>query len=233
MLTWVSSYPRSGNRLVREIIHYLENGTGMFKDTVPDYHELGNIGPSPYCKIHSLYDNLPKIDCKIIYILRNPFDVLNSAINYLKNFDKKKISKNFIKNFASQNGYIEDWKKWGSYRKHASSFLLSRKLTINNLLIVQYENLIIEKSREVRRIAHFINKKVTEDKINEILVHTNFKFLKSKEPLNIVLNKGKIINLIDNIDHNEVMQITDFYQDLLNEVKIYRSIDLKKYIYEN
>ena len=98
---------------------------------------------------------------------------------------------------------------------------------------MQYESLIIEKSKEARRIAHFINKKVTEDKINEILVHTNFKFLKSKEPLNIVLNKGKIINLIDNIDHNEVMQITDFYQELLNEVKIYRSIDLKKYIYEN
>lgn len=232
MLTWVSSYPRSGNRLVREIIHYLVNGTGMFKDTVPDYHELGKIGTTPFCKIHSLYDNLPKVDCRIIYILRNPFDVLNSAINYLKNFDKKKISNNIIKDFASQNGYIEDWKKWGSYQKHVSSFLLSRELNIENLHIVQYENLISDKSSEIRKIADFINKKVTKDKINEILLRTNFKFLKSNEPLNVVLNKGKIRNVIDNIDHNEAMQITEFYQDLLNKVKIFRSIELKKFIYE-
>ncbi len=233
MLTWVSSYPRSGNRLVREIIHILVNGTGMFKDTVPDYHELGNIGTSPYCKIHSLYDNLPKIDCKIIYVLRNPFDVLNSAINYLKNFDKKEISNNFIKDFALQNGYIEDWKKWGSYQKHVSSFLLSRDLNIENLHIVQYENLISDKNSEIRKIAGFINKKVSDDKINEIIVHTNFKFLKSSEPFNVVLHKGKIRNKIENINHNEVMQITKFYQNLINKVNIFRNIELKQFIYEN
>ena len=145
---------------------------------------------------------------------------------------KKKISNNFIKDFASQNGYIEDWKKWGSYQKHVSSFLLSRELNIENLHIVQYENLISDKSSEIRKIADFINKKVTKDKISEILLHTNFKFLKSNEPLNVVLNKGKIRNVIDNIDHNEAMQITEFYQDLLYKVKIFRSIELKKFIYE-
>ena len=62
MFTWVSSYPKNGNCLVRELIHFLENGNDMFKSSISDYQRLGTVGITPYRKIHSSHNNLADID---------------------------------------------------------------------------------------------------------------------------------------------------------------------------
>ena len=144
---WLSSFSRSGNRLLSEIVHLLVSDGGNFRETVPDYHQ------NPFVLLSVKYfpcENLPYLNCRIIYLIRNPFDVLLSSINYLQNFQKVLLKSSFISDFSSQLGYINEWKEWGSYYKHVSSFLLNEELKSNDLLIVQFENLILDKSHEIQ-----------------------------------------------------------------------------------
>ena len=184
---------------------------------------------SSFCKIHSLYENLPYLNCRIIYLIRNPFDVLISSINYLQNFQKVLLKTSFISDFSTQLGYIDEWKEWGSYCRHVSSFLLSEELKSENLLIVQFENLIFDKPHEIRRIADFINVPVDENKISNILKNTNFSNVKSKEPTNVLLNNGGINQPNNLLNLEEKDQILRFYNELIENVNDFRLFKIERF----
>jgi hypothetical protein len=223
---WVSSFPRSGNRLLSEIIHLLVSDRGKFRETVPDYHQ-NQVIRSSFCKIHSLYENLPDLNCRIIYLIRNPFDLLLSSINYLQNFQKVLLKPSFASDFSHQQGYINEWKEFGSYYKHVSSFLLNEKLKSENLLIVQYENLVFKKSNEIKRIADFINIPVTESKILNIQKKTSFSNVKSKEPNNVLLKNGGVNQPSNLLNSQEKDQVLRFYNELIGKVNSFRLVKME------
>lgn len=223
---WLSSFPRSGNRLLSEIIHFLVSDGGKFRETVPDYHQ-NHVIRSSFCKIHSLYENLPDLNCRIIYLMRNPFDLLLSSINYLQNFEKVLLKSSFASDFSNQRGYINEWKEWGSYYKHVSSFLLNEKLKSENLLIVQFENLILNKPNEIKRIADFINVPVTKTRILNIQKKTSFSNVKSKEPNNILLKNGGVNQPSNLLNPQEKVQVLRFYNELIEKVNTFRMVKME------
>ena len=156
LFCWISSYPRSGNRLLSQIIHLICNSEGNFRDTVPDFHQNSLNKSHKFCKIHRLYENLPFKDCKIIYLLRNPLDILASSINYIENFQKKRLPEDFVNKFCNNRGYIEEWMEFGSYHDHVSQFLLNKEINCKNILTIQFENLVTNKYAEICRIANFL-----------------------------------------------------------------------------
>lgn len=223
---WISSFPRSGNRLISEIIHLLVSDSGKFRETVPDYHQ-NQVIRSSFCKIHSLYENLPYQGCRIIYLIRNPFDVLLSSFNYLKNFQKVLLKSSFASDFCNKRGFINEWKEWGSYYNHASSYLLNEKLKSEDLLIVQFENLVLNKSHEIKRIADFINVHATEEKVSNIQRNTNFSNVKSKEPNNILLHNGGVNQPNNLLNPQQKDQVIRFYNELIEKVNIFRLIKME------
>ena len=225
-LCWVCSYPRSGNRLLSEIIHLIVSEKGKFRETVPDFHQTGLNQSSKFCKIHRLYEQLPFKDCRIIYLLRNPLDILISSINYIENFQKKPCHPGFIKEFIEKKGHIHEWSDFGSYSEHIHSFLLNPKVSSENLVIIQYENLISNKIVEIKNISKFLNSNLTSKKAEWIADQTCFRKLKSKEPDNVLLHWGKSDNDHLYIENCHKSEITSLYKQLINRINNFRKIDL-------
>ena len=232
-LCWISSYPRSGNRLLSEIIHLIITGKGKFRETVPDFHENGLNESSKFCKIHKLYNDLPFKDCRIIYLLRNPLDILISSINYIENFQKKPLHPNFIDEFIEKGGYIDEWGEYGSYSEHIHSFLLNPKISSENLLIIQYENLISNKIEGIKKIAKFLNCKLTLKKVDWIDGQTSFSKVKSEEPDNVLLYRGKYDNNHIYVEDYHKSEIFSIYNQLIEEINNFRKIDVVWHINES
>jgi hypothetical protein len=232
-LCWISSYPRSGNRLLSEIIHFIVNEKGKFRETVPDFHQTGLNKSSKFCKIHKLYKHLPFKDCRIIYLLRNPLDILISSINYIENFQKKRFQPIFIEEFIEKEGYIDEWREYGSYSEHVHSFLLNPKISSENLLIIQYENLISNKVEGIIKIIKFLNYNLTANKVEWIADQTCFSKVKSQEPENILLHRGKCGNNHLYVKNYHKSEIVSLYNQLIDKINNFRKIDLVFHLNES
>ena len=230
---WVSSYPRSGNRLLSEIIHLIVSEKGNFRETVPDFHETGLNKSSKFCKIHRLYKHLPFKDCRIIYLLRNPLDILISTINYIENFQKTPFHPNTIEKFIRKEGYVGEWREFGSYSEHVDSFLLNPKVSSENLLIIQYENLISNKIEGIKKIIKFLNYDLTANQIEWIADQTCFSKVKSEEPENVLLHRGKSDNNHLYVEKSHKSEIASLYNQLVDSINNFREIELMCHLNEN
>lgn len=233
LFCWISSYPRSGNRLLSQIIHLICNSKGKFRDTVPDFHQNSLNKNHKFCKIHRLYENLPFKECKIIYLLRNPLDILASSINYIENFQKKRLPEDFVNKFCNNRGYIEEWIEFGSYYEHVSQYLLNKEINCKNILTIQFENLVTNKYMEIGRIASFLKIDVSPDIIDTIMEQTSFQEVKLREPKNLLLYNGKVNENSLILDDDCKKKIIRLYSKIINEINSFSGINLKNFLNEN
>jgi len=192
----VAAYPKTGTNWTLEIINRL-----MFQQTdefnkwklMPMNLNILEIG-SP--KKWEIYNELPfkrrvfsthfqasdlnldmfkKKNTKIVYVLRNPKDVLVSMFNFCKKLPsfsvepmKSLVSNGFqsfyeaymnyeipIDGYADKN-YLDHIVDWLKYVKQ------------NNIYIVYYEDLQKNFKSEVRKLAEYLEVEVTEEKLMEI-----------------------------------------------------------------
>ena len=139
-----------------------------------------------------------------IYVVRDPRNLINSFTNHYS-IDKN-TAKNFITSRQSVTGALEDMKRdnsiftiLGSWNDHLKSWTSMNQ----NLLLIKYEDLIMDPLNEINKIIKYlknlINFSVNEKKIDNIINSTSFDVMKKKET-----EKGFHESVMDSTDKNKV-----------------------------
>lgn len=143
----------------------------------------------------------------VIYVVRDPRNLIKSISNHFT----LDLEKSY--HFLTSSEIIGNGKSWserqdgmynllGSWNDHYRSWTRIK----NNLLLVKYENLILDPKNELVKIIkflkQFINFETNENKNNKILETTSFENLKSME------NKGLFK---ENVLNKETKSKVDFF----------------------
>ncbi|XP_066585146.1 sulfotransferase 1C4-like [Prorops nasuta] len=133
--------------------------------------------PSPrFIKSHmpiSFFPNVVNSDCKIIYIARNPKDVLVS----LYHFNKTNLGWNFGGDFLEFcDLFLKNLVIWTPYFEHVKEAWNLRHKP--NFLFLFYENLKKEIQVSVKTIANFLGKEYNSQQIQELCNYVDFQNFK-------------------------------------------------------
>ena len=139
-----------------------------------------------------------------IYVVRDPRNLINSFTNHYS-IDKN-TAKNFITSRQSVTGALEDMKRdnsiftiLGSWNDHLKSWTSMNQ----NLLLIKYEDLIIDPLNEINKIIKFLENLIdfsyNQEKINKIINSTSFEIMKKKET-----EEGFHESVMDNTNENKV-----------------------------
>ena len=168
--TFLVSYPRSGNTWTRFLVCNLINpddpvNFAELESRIPEIyyvtdHALRAFPRPRVIKSHECFDPLYK---KIIYILRDPRDVLISYYEY--QLKRRVISeecslKEFLPHFMEST--FEP--KTGCWRDHVVSWMATRG-SQKNFLLLRYEEMLINTHEEATKIASFLGLDSTPDRI--------------------------------------------------------------------
>ncbi|MFC6017999.1 sulfotransferase domain-containing protein [Plantactinospora solaniradicis] len=182
-LAWLASYPKSGNTWVRiMLLSYLEDqpletdepvrwrGRWSRNSAVADLNDLmseaGLSWPShqavpPTLKTHFL----PGVDVhrpyreattKVLYIVRDPRDVIRSAERHLDVSPKHRAA--FARHFIAHHGF-EGWRRtgWGSWVENVSEWVNpERYFPDADVCVVRYEDLKSDAVGSLSRIVSFL-----------------------------------------------------------------------------
>ncbi len=187
---WLASFPKSGSTWLRFITAHLlfdvgEDNPGV-RAMVPSFHDWrGDLtyswqGAHPV-KIHLAAEFIPRRTAthSAIYIIRNPLDVVDSAINYFK---PSAAARDDIINQFCQYGSTEPWYStlnYTSWDNNADSWINGKHDF--PLLTLRYEDLLEDTQSNVRRIADFLAVDTSAAKIKKVVKETSFKQMKKVE----------------------------------------------------
>ena len=138
------------------------------------------------CKIGT--DSFTNLDNTkgVIYIVRDPRNIISSLSNHYQHdfkfstdflLNEKSFLSNKDPNYKTEENIIT---LLGSWKNHYNSWKIS-----SNLLLIRYEDLILDVKSQVNRLSNFLKKfayfYTNEIKINNIIETTSFELLKKKE----------------------------------------------------
>ena len=179
------------------------------------------------CKINEYAFTNKNNTLGTIYVVRDPRNLVNSFTNHYS-IDKN-TAKNFITSSQSVTGAIGKMKKdnniftiLGSWNDHFKSWTNMNQ----NLLLIKYEDLLIDPLKEVNKMIKFLKDFISfsynEEKINNIINSTSFEVMKMKE-----IQKGFHESVMDNTGKNKV---NFFYLGKENKWEKYLSIEDQEFI---
>ncbi|XP_072404424.1 amine sulfotransferase-like isoform X1 [Chiloscyllium punctatum] len=116
---------------------------------------------------------------KIIYVTRNPKDVIVSSYHfheYSRFLEAPKNFQDFLENFVEGNVFFGSWfehiRDWHSHKDEL------------NILFVAYEDMKNDLQSVVQKVASFLNKKLDEETLESILNQCTFKHMKENPKTN-------------------------------------------------
>ena len=188
---WVASYPKSGCTWMRFIIAHLlfdvDESKSLIRAMVPNMHDWE--GPLDYSwqgahpvKTHLAYQNLPSRmhSRRAIYIMRNPLDMIDSAINYMCQNNAAMRDK-FIDEF-SRNGTIEPWGNTLGYSSWEENVMSWTKEDLGfPVLALKYEDMLEDTHSNIKKVADFLLIEINDEKIEKIVNETAFSNMKKIE----------------------------------------------------
>lgn len=170
--TFLVSFPRSGNTWTRFLIGNLvrPNEPITFLDVervIPDTSAVSkrylNRIPRPrIIKSHQFFDSRYK---KVIYIVRDPRDVVLSYYNWQRKYgelDDQYPLQQYIPRFIG--GDLPGLFGWGSWGEHVLSWLATRHGT-PNFLLLRYEAMLAEPTRELAKVGRFLGLDVSPEEL--------------------------------------------------------------------
>jgi hypothetical protein len=165
--TYIVSYPRSGNTWTRFLIANLlypeqPASFGNIDRLIPESEELtrsqmARLSRPRIMKSHQYFDARFQ---KVIYIVRDPRDVLVSQFHYERK--RRRIGDDYsIEQFVTifLAGETCDYGSWGT---NVASWLVTREKS-PNFLLLRYEDLVAHTAEELIRVASFLGRKPTPD----------------------------------------------------------------------
>jgi hypothetical protein len=180
---FVVTYMKSGTTVVQNMLyHMLESDPKDFQHLyeVSPWLELsiaqGNSideFPSPrIIKSHAAYRYFPrKFKGKIIYCIRNGMDVAVSKFFHIKNYYDPNLDWNMFLNefFSEKDNWFKHLREW-LINKHA-----------HNILYINYEDLVSDKTAVMKDIACFLNVNVSEQCYERAMKKSSFEEMKANE----------------------------------------------------
>ncbi|XP_059108476.1 sulfotransferase 2A1-like [Peromyscus eremicus] len=205
--TVIVSYPKSGtNWLIETVCLIQTKGNSKWIQSVPTWERspwieiqnghltlINKEGPrlmTSHLPFHLFPKSFFRSKAKVIYVIRNPRDVLVSAYFFQHN-------KNLIDNPESLGTYIEWFLKgnvpYGSWFEHTRDWLSMRGN--DNFLLLSYEDMKKNTRRTIEKICDFLGKKLEPDELDMVLKYSSFQTMKEKNMSNFsLIIKDVIIN---------------------------------------
>lgn len=149
---------------------------GLF---VPDLYTVRNrdIGdtliPVGYPRFIKSHISTPKNFYFSIYIVRNPINVLESYLNYTKQFDETVQEEDFL---FSRNGAVEIW------RKHVTNWVIKRRQN-TRLHLIKYEDLIEDPVRVMKELSINFGFSLSSASIDEAIRRSEAEQMKLSESI--------------------------------------------------
>jgi len=191
-IIWLASYPKSGNTWLRFMLYAALYGSPKqsidITTKIADIHRPLPTNPDPsgptYIKTHfQLTDQHPQLGStlKAIHIIRNPRDILLSALNYRKLLGKGSwavTKKHYAKAFLNTGG-DPDWKShgFGTWASHARSWNTDQFPVLH----LRYEDLKADPATQLNNILKFLEISRTDDQIKEAVTASSFDTMRALE----------------------------------------------------
>lgn len=197
----IVTYPKSGTTWMSEIVDLmLHNGDvtktqrGAIYDRVPFLEfavpdmpsgtETLDARASPrviksHLPVHLLPSSFWEKKCKIIYVARNPKDVLVSYYHFYRMAIVHPDPGTFEEYLQM---FIEGKVAFGPWSDHVKGWWKIRQE--KNVLYLFYEDMLEEPKRELRKVMKFIGKDLPEDVLEKIHQRTNFQAMKENQMAN-------------------------------------------------
>lgn len=172
---FVVSYPRSGNTwtrfLIANLVYPAENVSFTnIERLIPDTSSQSNRAlkrtPRPrIIKTHQYFDHRYR---KMIYIVRDPRDVALSMYNFQRKY--RQIADDYplqssVDDFVRGNLISADWGSWG---ENVASWVYTRSDS-KDFLLLRYEDMIADTSRELARIARHLGIEASSDRLQSVI----------------------------------------------------------------
>lgn len=195
----VISYPKSGTVWMQEIIPPLLNGGDLTPvESIPNWDRVpwleekrlalmaDKLSPPRAMVSHMPYHLMPasfhSSKAKVIYIARNPKDILVSSYYFhqMANFlDDPGTFEEFTDKFLAGQVFFGKW------TDHVKSW---RNTDLGDrILYITYEELIQDLRGVLSRILHFLGREMSEDALDRVTEHCLFKNMKSNQMSNYSL----------------------------------------------
>ncbi|XP_040571686.1 sulfotransferase 1E1 [Lepeophtheirus salmonis] len=199
----VASFPKSGTTWLQEIVYELHNpesieifpeeSTDVMEHKFPYleyvYPGLQEIErrPSPrliktHLPLHLLPEDVLKGQAKVIYIHRNPKDVIVSYFYFLKSLSYTTFIGNFSEFFTL---FIKNRVPYAPYFPHINEYVKKAKSSPSQFLILNYEEMKKNPADCILKIADFLGLDTPSDEIlYKILSNTSFESMKKNPSTN-------------------------------------------------
>ncbi|KAM5236412.1 3-beta-hydroxysteroid sulfotransferase-like [Ctenodactylus gundi] len=197
--TVILTYPKSGTNWLIEILSLI-NSKGDPKwvqsvptwkrspwvETVPGYDKLKDVkGPrliTSHLPIHLFPKSWFTSKAKVIYVIRNPKDVLVSGYFFFPKMKLAKTSESLEEYFQR---FIQGHVIYGSWFSHTRGWMSMRER--ENVLLLSYEELKKDPRSSVEKICQFLGKRLEPDQIDSIVKNSSFKAMKNNSMSNFSL----------------------------------------------
>ncbi|XP_070558515.1 amine sulfotransferase-like [Ptychodera flava] len=232
---FVLTYPKSGTTWTQQIVSLIRGRENMevtdnihMNDRVPfleyaddkgaKYEVLSKIDSPRYIKSHLPKKLLPvelfDVKPKVIYVARNPKDVLISYYEFkLHPWEWEEFFDNFLKGNVIHGCWFENISYWWQHRHD------------DNVLFLHYEEMMKDPKAHIRSICHFLNESVDEGTIDEIHRRSAFDNMKKNPKVNFktefqtnMLRKGKVGSWKDRLTAEENKAVEDTFRSRLQTI---------------
>lgn len=182
---YIVSYPKSGNTWMRFLFgNVLFEGNFDFtnmNDKIPDiYHKsksfIDKLTSPRVIKSHEQFNN-SLISAKVIYIYRDPRDVVVSYYYWYKKFSPKN-AKSFDSFFEK---FIKGKLTYGLWSQHVSAWKKAATKHPESVYVIKYEDLKDNPFVHFKNILKFCNINVNSETIHKAIDRSSFNSMKKKE----------------------------------------------------
>ncbi|XP_006142244.1 bile salt sulfotransferase [Tupaia chinensis] len=200
------SYPKSGTNWLIEILSLIHSkgdpkeiqsvpiwNRSPWIDTEEGYKSLCNKeGPrlmTSHLPIHLMSKSIFSAKTKVIYLMRNPRDILVSGYYFWKETNLTKKPKSLEQYFE---WFIQGNVVYGSWFDHIRDWMTMKGR--ENFLILNYEEMKRDTRSGVEKICQFLGKKLEPEEVNLVLKYSSFQAMKKNKMSNYSLLHGRYLN---------------------------------------
>ncbi|XP_003803750.1 bile salt sulfotransferase-like [Otolemur garnettii] len=193
------TFPKSGTNWLIEILCLIRSkGDTKWVQSVPTWERSPWIetkpgfasankkeGPrllSSHLPIHLFPKSFFSSKAKVIYVIRNPKDVIVSSYffwNSINWIEKPKSVEQYLEWF------LEGKVPYGSWFDHVRAWMSMRER--ENFLMLSYEELKHDTERTVEKICQFLGKKVEPEELSLVLKNSSFEVMRENKMSNFSL----------------------------------------------